>query len=571
MKLLIKKYVLVLLLFSVAISWAQKQEKLKERFTVKDDVEIEVDTRYTDVVFETWNKDEVVVEAYVEGEDMTAEELNKAAFHWGVEVTGNSGKISIRSTGGYGGGLHDIPIGDLDQVIAGSIGIVEPIMEGLVGPLMEGLTGSPLPPEYYEELNKIEFDHEAYRKEGRDYLKRYEKVIEKSFGPDFDKAMEQWEENIEKNFDEGNFAAFGSLKDIPQWPYGASGSMHFNSDEYEKDKKAYVNKLNKKYGTSVTVKETDAWLEAIENWGENFGEEMEEWGENFGRNFEAWGEQFGKSMEAWGENFGENLEKSMEDWGENFGEDMEKWGEDFGKRMEKWVEEHEGDWEHVTEEDENGNKRTHIRLNYDSDNAGSSKVKRKIKVKMPKNAELDLNVRHGKVKMAATYNAKISIQHGSLVATTIDGGDTSIDVAYSPIHVNLWNEGELTTNHVKECVINTVNNLVLDSSSSNVILNALNGSAALSGSFGQLSVSKMGPDFGTLNVVLENSEMVLTLPESAFNFSLSGNRNDVFVPNSLETKSMKTGNAEIINGYHKSRNTANVITISAKYSDIVLK
>ena len=81
----------------------------------------------------------------------------------------------------------------------------------------------------------------------------------------------------------------------------------------------------------------------------------------------------------------------------------------------------------------------------------------------------------------------------------------------------------------------------------------------------------MSPSFGTLNVILENSEMILTLPDAAFNFSLSGDRNDVFIPNNLETKSMKSGSTEIINGYHKSRNTANVITISAKYSDVVLK
>ena len=564
---------ILLLLCCITVStWAQsKKEKLNERFNVNKDVEINVDTRYVDVVFETWNKNEVAVEAYIESDNLSKEQLTAAVAKWNLDVTGNSNTINIRSTGGYDNEWEELNLGNIDEIIGSSIGIVEPVMEGLVGPLLEAITGSPLPEEYYKELNKIEFDHEAYRKEGKAYLKKYEKAVEKSFGPDFDKAIEEWEEEIERNFDDGNFAVFGSLTGIPKWPFGNSKSMNFNSDKYEEDKQAYVDKLNKKYGTNVTVRETDQWLEDIENWGEQFGEEMEEWGESFGKSFEIWGEQFGESMEKWGEDFGESIEKAMEAWGEDFGKDMEKWGEDFGKRVEKWAEEHEADWEHRTEEDEHGNKRTHIQLNYDSDDFDVSKGMRKIKIKVPENAELDLNVRYGKVKMAATHNPKITIQHGSLVAATIDGGDTSIDVSYSPIHVNLWKDGTLSTNHVKECVINTVENIALDSSSSNVIFNTLNGSGILSGSFGQLSISNMSPSFGTLNVILENSEMILTLPDAAFNFSLSGDRNDVFIPNNLETKSMKSGSTEIINGYHKSRNTANVITISAKYSDVVLK
>jgi len=39
----------------------------------------------------------------------------------------------------------------------------------------------------------------------------------------------------------------------------------------------------------------------------------------------------------------------------------------------------------------------------------------------------------------------------------------------------------------------------------------------------------------------------------------------------LETKTVKNGSTEMVNGYHKSRSTGNVITITAKYSEVVLK
>ena len=128
--------------------WAQsKREKLNERFNVNKDVTIDVDTRYVDVVFETWNKNEVGVEAYVEGEGLSKIDLNAAANSWDLNVSGNSGEVSIRSEGGHGGDWRDlnIDLGNLDEVIAGSMSIVEPIMEDLVGPLIEGFTDTKLP------------------------------------------------------------------------------------------------------------------------------------------------------------------------------------------------------------------------------------------------------------------------------------------------------------------------------------------------------------------------------------------------------------------------------------------
>jgi hypothetical protein len=86
-----------------------------------------------------------------------------------------------------------------------------------------------------------------------------------------------------------------------------------------------------------------------------------------------------------------------------------------------------------------------------------------------------------------------------------------------------------------------------------------------------LSFPQVSDDFGSLTLILENSDLVLNLPEGAFNFNYSGEHNEFLLPKQLETKSMKNGKTEMVNGYHKSRSTGNVITITAKYSDVVLK
>ncbi|WP_405210817.1 hypothetical protein [Dokdonia sp. Asnod2-E02] len=559
--------VMMLLFVASGSVFAQaKKTKLNERFSVNKDVQIDVDTRYADVIFETWNKNEVAIEAYVEGAN-----ASEAARSWDLDVSGNSNQVRVTSKGGYGDSkvydisdLDNVHLDlDLGEIIGQSLSIVEPVMNGLVGPLLEGISGARLPDEYYEEMGKMKFDHEAYKREGRAYIKRWEREMDKSFGPEFERKMEKWEKEAEQRSEDWSERLI-EQSGIPKWPFNSKGNITFDSDEYEKDKQAYVNKLNRKYGTRVSVREVDSWLEDVEAWGEDFGERMEDWGENFG-----------KSMEKWGENFGENFGKSMEKWGESFGKDMEKWGENFGKKMEKWAEEHEGEWEETHTRDENGNRSSHYSLNYDSDKASSKKsnrnVKRVIIIKMPKRAELDLNVRYGKVKMADAYNAKAVISHGSLAATTIDGGNTSIDVSYSPVTITNWNKGTLVTNHVKDCNINTATDIKVTSNSSNVHINRLDGSGMISGSFGKLSIPQVSDNFGTLTLFLENSDLALKLPQAAFNFSYSGDHNDFFIPKQLETQSMKNGSTEMVNGFHKSRSTGNTITINAKYSDVVLQ
>jgi len=548
-----------------------KITKLTERFATDKDVSLDVDTRYTDVVFETWSKSEVGIEAYVEG-DVSKSILQDAADEWDLEVIGNSN--FVRTKKGYG--AKEIDLSDLEdmnlnipigEIVAGSLSVVQPVMEGVVGPLLEGLFGTAMPAEYYKELNKIEFDHEAYRRDGKAYLKRYEAEVAKSFGPDFDKAMEDWGDKQEKNTMSLGGALSG-LRNIPIWPFGKTGSMSFDSDDYERNKSAYVNKLNEKYDTNVSVREVDQWLEEVEDWGDDFEKDMEKWGEEFEINMEG----FEEKMEAWGENFEENFGKSMEDWGENFGKSMEKWGENFGEKMEKWAEENADEWEVNEKTDSNGNKSKSYHFSYDTENKKpSSKVSRVIKVKMPKKAELDLNVRYGKVKMVDVYNPDVDISHGSLAATTIHGGDASVKVAYSPVSIDNWSGGKLETNHVKNCTITTASNITLEADASDVHIKTLNGRGMITGSFGKLSISNVGANFENLSLILENSEMSLRLPETEFNFSYTGERNDLVLPKRLETQKMGTDRNEMINGFHKSRNTNNLISISAKFSEIVLK
>ena len=63
--------IVILLLAPIVVA----QNRHVESFNVGSDVLVSVNTSHTDVVFETWNKDRVEVEAYIEGDKLSEKEL----------------------------------------------------------------------------------------------------------------------------------------------------------------------------------------------------------------------------------------------------------------------------------------------------------------------------------------------------------------------------------------------------------------------------------------------------------------------------------------------------------------
>ncbi|GAA0871270.1 hypothetical protein GCM10009117_04160 [Gangjinia marincola] len=522
-----------------SITAQKKAEKLKETFLVKDEVTVSVDTRYANIVFETWDKDKVEVEAYIESEDGDAKELLDS---WDVNVTGNSSKINIRSTKRNPSYpiSFDTSTSGLEDIIAGSLQIIEPTINNVLTPLMESLTGAPLPPEYYREMNKVKFDYDEYKKRGKSYLKEYNEKVEKSFGKDYEKAMEKWEKQHAQSDDVRE-----RFLGIPASPFG--NNVNINTSDYEEDPKGWLKKMNDKHDTNVSKKEMDEWLESVE----------------------AWGERFGKRMEVWGENFGARFGKSMEAWGESFGKDMEVWGEDFGKRMEVWAADFEKDVERQFPNSSNQSGGVFF-VNPKKENAKD--IKRTIIVKMPKGATLDLNVRYGNVKLAdLTTDLKAVLSHTSLLANAIDGRNTSVKVAYAPIKITTWKNGVLTTKHVKNCEIESADVIKLNSNASNVLIKQLNERGQVFGSFGRLQIPNVGKQFKALELNLENSDMLLSLPQVAFTFSYIGNHSKIKYPKTINVKQLQSYDSEVLNGFYKSRSSDNLITINAKFSDVVVE
>lgn len=496
------KITICLFLLAISVSAQQKLDKISQSVKVNDNVTIDLNTSYTNIEIDTWNKDIIEVEATIESSTLTKEELKKYLDAWKISVDGSKDLVSITSDSQNQSwanmGLFDMQsmdaLRDLELELANMpiMPKVDILIESLNMADMPKIPKMPNLPDLPEGMNAIDFDYERYQEEGETYMKQWRKEYGDKYGDTYTKKMEAWAKEVD-------------------------------SDALAKYEK-----------------------------------EMEAWGEKFGEEF---GEKFGKDMEKWGEEFGENFGKSMENWGEEFGENfgkkMEAWGEEFGKQMEEQAKLHED----------------HAKLNEDAQRTlfehqtGSKnlKVKKTIKIKMPKNAKLKLNVRHGELKVSSLINnLKADLMHATFLANSIDGEKTSINASYGSVLVKDWQTGELKLNFVENAILQHVNGLSLNANSSNIGIERLSGNAIISGSFGDLAIHQIDDTFNTINITLDNSNAAVKLPKTDYKLQYQGKHSRLMHPKNAGDKSVSSFNMG-------SLKNNKMIVINAKYSKIVME
>ncbi|RFN60018.1 YggN family protein [Marixanthomonas ophiurae] len=462
----------IILLISTAITIAQEQ--YKETFNVKDDATVSVNTSHTRIIFETWNRDKVEVEAYIEGEKLSEAEKQELFDNWDFSVLGNSNKVVITSKGGNSwNGMasmeHMEGMGGLD--------FLGPMMEEMIVPMISNMKIPNLPDDLLKDIGNIDFDYEEFQKDEEAYIEKFEKQMDKKFGKDFEVKMEQW----------GN---------------------------------EFANQYNEEKSDSIAA----VWESKMQGWGENFGKRME-----------AWGKRFEKEMEA------------------RYG------GED-------------GNYSKTVQTDPFGNKTIIIQGNKTKKSkTNKSKGVKTIKIKMPKGAKTEIDVRHGEIEMADAVNVKATLNHSPFTANSIDGGETLINASYAPVVVNNWNNGTLYLQFVESCNIADVNTINLQANSSDVLIGNVEKEAILAGSFGNLKVTHVSNGFKNIDILLENTDAVLYMPDTAFSFYFNGKKSTLQYPKSLDLNRTKNYNRVLVRGFNKNSNAGKNVTVNANYSNVKIQ
>ena len=463
-----KTLALVLCLISMGWAYGQKETKTyNETFTVSKDAVLNIDTSHVDIEFETWGKDEVTVEAIIEIEGASDEEVQRYFKEESFEILGNSQKVEVKTKGGNKWVFSD-----------SAAGLHEFKFEMPEMPDMDG----------------------------------------------FDMAFEIME-----------LPEIAEMPELPRAPV-----PHFDYQSYKEDREAY----------------------------------MQEWKKEFEKSF---GKDYQKKMEAWGE----RMEKRQEELSERLEERANRMEEKAEERVKRLEESEKRREEHV-EQNIIRNRSIHISRNdsdkpnifyYSSDGENKNyKVKKTIKIKMPKGMKIKMNVRHGEVKLADnTMHMDAKLSHSSLWAASIDGDKTTIKASYSPVSVDRWYIGNLQANYSESVNLKEVFDIRLNTTSSNVTIDKLIKKAFVKNDFGRLKIGSITKDFTDLDITLQNAELNLNVPNVAFNIYVNGTSSTFTSPDKVILELTKNHSNTIHKGYYINKKAARSIVINSKYSEVNLQ
>ena len=492
MKLMRFKSITMILSLMVVGGYGQKQSKtFNEVFNVNAETVLDINTSNADIEFETWDKDQITVEATIELDGASTTEAAAYFEKGGIEIVGNSKKVEIttgvENTWSFNystGGLHNLNIEipdfhfEMPEIPEmPELAELAEMPEIHIEQMHIDLSDMPMPP-----VPAVEFDYEAYKKDGEKYLKKWQKKFDKGFGEEYQKKMEAW-----------------------------SAKMEIKHEVMEKRH-----------------------------------EEMEQRRE----------EMMGKRLEA--------QERRMEAQAEAMerrGEAMEQRAEEMAKKREK-----------LFEEQENHKNDSNI-FYYSSDGESKKfKIKKTIKIKMPKGTKINMNVRHGEVKLAGnTKNINARLSYSTLLAATIDGNQTTIKTSYSPVSVQKWNYGLLQADYSENVDLDEVLNLRLSTTSSEVTINKLLESVVITSKMGPIKINSVSKNFKEIDISLQNAEMTFDLPETAFDIEVNGTMSKLSTPASLKLDRTKHNNTTVHTGYNLNGKSDKSIVINSKYSEVVLK
>ncbi|WP_152537432.1 hypothetical protein [Aquimarina pacifica] len=438
--------------------WAQeKHTKLSEKLTVNKDVVVKLNTSHTSIVFETWNKNTIAIEAYLEGGDLSDENTQRILDNWQVNVIGDNQEVTINSAAGNLWSRSVTSSSTRMDKNLQELRLLGPMITDMLGPIMENILKNPMPNALSKNHSNVNYGNQQ-------------------LANDDEKYIQQWENQIREKF----------------------------TEDVNKEKKI--------------------WAKQFENTSESIIDNENIVAQN-------WGKQYEKQMDAWASQLIKDIENQQKGTG------------------------------NVT-----------VYRRYSTSNKTTNNTHKVIKVLIPKEARLRLNTRHGDVQLAEKSNNVIaSLSHTKLSANSIDGKKTFIKASYSPVVVKEWNEGRLVVNYVKNCRIQNAKNLLVNADSSNIYIQQLNENAAISGSFGVITIANLGESFSTLDLVVQNSDFKLKLPKTAFNLAYSGAQSVISLPPSLDINVRKNFGNEFISGYQNTRSTDKMITINAKFSEVVLQ
>ena len=158
--------VLAVLLVSVSVFG---QKKYVESFKATSDKIVKLNTAYTQIIFESWDKNKIEIEATIEGDHLTQEEKQQLFDAWDFTITANDNEVVVTSLGRPSG-----PFGNNMMDAMSGLSFSDPFMSDFFASQssMPGMTDVML-----SQMSGMDFDYEAFQKNPKEYMASFEKKM----------------------------------------------------------------------------------------------------------------------------------------------------------------------------------------------------------------------------------------------------------------------------------------------------------------------------------------------------------------------------------------------------------
>ncbi len=162
--------VITVLLLSISV-FAQKE--YVESFKATSDKTVKLNTSYTQIIFESWDKNKIEIEALIDGEHLTKEEKQTLFDDWdfSIEDTGETVVVNSRGMSSNTGSSNNI----LDAM--SRVSFSDPFMSDFFASQasffsMPGMTEGIL-----SQMSGMNFDYQAFQENPKEYMASFEKKM----------------------------------------------------------------------------------------------------------------------------------------------------------------------------------------------------------------------------------------------------------------------------------------------------------------------------------------------------------------------------------------------------------
>ena len=187
---------LLLILSLHNITSQNKTEKFTKEFKIPLASYIQLDAIYTEIIFTSWNKNTVAINAYLQSPQLSKQEKEEQLSAWDFIVNQNDTLVSISSRATPK--LKKVATQyNFSGDITGSD--VSEMMRTILAPMLQNVNNNPMPESLKAHLKDLHFDFRAYNQLGETYLQLWENKFAKNIDKETTSELRKWSQDATSN------------------------------------------------------------------------------------------------------------------------------------------------------------------------------------------------------------------------------------------------------------------------------------------------------------------------------------------------------------------------------------